>query len=85
MMGLGIGSWLPTMSILVSTNFGLASYGAIFGAVNMTQRLGAAAGPLLAGYIYDAMNAYHWAFIIFLVSLTVAIPAILVLRHPKSL
>ncbi|MBW2053804.1 MAG: MFS transporter [Deltaproteobacteria bacterium] len=28
-MGLGVGSWLPTMSMLVSTNFGLAAYGTI--------------------------------------------------------
>ncbi|GAH32130.1 unnamed protein product, partial [marine sediment metagenome] len=30
-MGLGSGSWLPTLSMLVSTNFGLAYYGTIFG------------------------------------------------------
>jgi hypothetical protein len=36
-MGFGPGSWLPAMSILVSSNFGLASYGAIFGAVYLYE------------------------------------------------
>ncbi len=85
MVGLGAGSWLPTMSLLTSTNFGLASYGAIFGMVSLLQSIGTATGPLLAGYMYDAMNSYHWAFIIFLSLYAIALPAILVLRRPKSL
>jgi len=84
LFGLGLGSWLPTMSMLVSTNFGLASYGAIFGIITLAQNIGAAAGPLMAGYMYDAMNTYHWAFIIFLALYAIAIPTILAVRHPKS-
>jgi len=82
--GLGIGSWLPTSSILTSTNFGLANYGAIYGVVNLFLHTGTATGPLLAGYMYDAMNTYHWAFIILLTLYAVTLPAILVLRRPKS-
>jgi len=82
-MGFGIGSWLPTLSMLSSTNFGLASYGAIFGIMNATQRIGTAIGPIMAGYMYDAMNTYRWAFIIFLALYLIAIPAILVVRRPK--
>ena len=84
-MGLGVGSWLPTSSMLTSTNFGLANYGAIYGVVNLFIYAGVAIGPLMAGFMYDAMNTYHWAFIIFLALYLVAIPAILVLRRPKSL
>ena len=83
LMGLGAGAWLPTMSMLTSTHFGLASYGTIFGAVSLFQNTGIATGPLLAGLMYDAMNTYRWAFIIFLAFSTIAIPAILVLRRPK--
>jgi len=83
--GLGVGSWLPTMSMLISTNFGLASYGAIFGMINLAQSIGTATGPLMAGFMYDAMNTYHEAFIIFLILYIVAIPAILAVRRPKSL
>ncbi len=83
-MGLGAGGWLPTMSMLISTNFGLASYGALFGTVTLVQNIGTATGPLMAGYMYDAMNTYHWAFIIFLALYAVAVPAVLAVRRPKS-
>jgi len=83
--GLGIGSWLPTSSILTSTNFGLANYGAIYGVVTLFLHVGTATGPLMAGYMYDAMGTYHWAFIILLALYAITIPAILVLRRPKPL
>ncbi len=83
--GLGAGSWLPTMSMLTSTNFGLASYGVIFGMITAARSTGAGAGPLFAGYMYDTMGTYHWAFVIFAILLAVAILTILAVRHPKSL
>lgn len=83
-IGLGIGSWLPTMSMLISTNFGLTAYGAIFGMTSLTQSIGAATGPLMAGYVHDTIGSYHWAFIIFLALYTVAVPTVLAVRRPKS-
>ena len=82
-MGLGVGNWLPTSSMLTSTNFGLANYGAIFGVVTLFIYIGTATGPLMAGYMYDAMNTYHWAFIIFVALYVITIPAILALRRLK--
>ncbi len=84
-MGLGIGGWLPTMSMLVSTHFGLASYGIILGMMVLAQHVGTAVGPLMAGYMYDAMGTYQWAFITFVALYAIAIPAILLVRRPKSL
>ena len=83
-MGLGISTAVLTQSMLVSTNFGLASYGAIFGIVNLVYNVGSVVGPLMAGYMYDITNTYHSVFIIFLVLGLVAIPAILGVRRPKS-
>jgi len=83
--GLGSGSWLPTMSMLISTNFGLVAYGTIFGVVALFQNLGMAVSPLMAGYMYDTMNTYHLAFIIFLVLFGIAILAMLAVRRPKVL
>ena len=83
-MGLGAGSWLPTLSMLVSTSFGLTAYGAIFGAVTLFENIGVATGPLMAGYMYDAVGNYHWAFIILLGLHIISIPAALAIRHPKS-
>jgi len=71
------------MSMLINTNFGLASYGAIFGMITLVQSVGCAIGPPFAGYMYDTMNTYQWAFIIFLALYAIAIPAILAVRRPK--
>jgi len=84
LLGLGAGGWLPTMSMLVNRNFGLASYGAIFGMVSLLQAIGGGAGPLFSGYMFDTMNTYYWAFIIFLILYAIAIPIILAVRRPKS-
>ena len=80
--GFGVGSWLPTMSMLTSYTFGLAAYGSIFGMLSFFQNLGAATGPLLAGFLYDSMNTYQWAFIIILAMVVLAIPLILMVRRP---
>jgi MFS family permease len=84
-LGLGYGGWLPTMSILTSSNFGLASYGTIFGMVTLAQSIGISVGPLIAGYMYDTMNTYHWAFVLFVAVYGVAISTALAIRRPKSL
>ena len=83
LMGFGAGSWLPTMSLLVSRSFGLAFYGAVFGGINLAQSLGTATGPLLAGMMYDQMGTYRWAFILFAALYVIAIPAVLLVRRPK--
>jgi len=83
-LGLGGGGWLPTMSMLVNNNFGLASYGAVFGAVTLVQSSGGAFGPLFVGLMYDAMGTYYWAFIICLALYAIAIPAALAIRRPRA-
>ena len=83
LLGFGVGSWLPTMSLLVSRSFGLAFYGAVFGVVNLAQSIGTATGPLLAGVMYDQMGTYRWAFILFASLYAIAIPAVLLVRRPK--
>jgi len=84
-LGLGAGGWLPTMSMLVNVNFGLTSYGAIFGMISLVQGIGGALGPLFGGYMYDTMSTYQWAFALFLALYAIALPAILLVRRPKSL
>ena len=84
MMGLGLGSWLPTMSMLTSGYFGLANYGAIFGAITIPYAVGSAVGPLVAGRLYDSAGSYTGVFIIFLVLFAAAIVSILVCRRPAG-
>jgi len=82
--GFGMGSWLPTLSMLASTNFGLAFYGAIFGALNLAQSIGTATGPFFAGLVYDATGAYRWAFVTFGVMFLFGIPLILLVKKPAA-
>jgi MFS family permease len=81
-IGLGVGSWLPAMSMIVSTNFGLSAYGAIFGIVSFAMSIGSSTGPLLSGYIFDITGSYHSVFTLFVFSYVVAIAAVLAVRRP---
>ena len=83
LLGLGAGAWLPTLSMLASTTFGLRFYGAVFGALNLCLSFGTASGPLFSGMMHDATDSYHTTFTIFAVLLAVAIPVILLVKHPK--
>jgi MFS family permease len=81
--GLGIGSWMPTMSMLTSRTFGMASYGSIFGMMSFFQCAGGAMGPLLAGYSFDVHHSYQWGFIVILIFVVAAIPLVLAVpKHP---
>ncbi|MBN1856812.1 MAG: MFS transporter [Dehalococcoidia bacterium] len=82
LLGLGAGAWLPTLSMLASTRFGLLHYGAVFGALNLCLSLGTASGPLFAGMMYDATGSYFAAFTIFAGLLALAIPIIFMVRKP---
>ena len=83
LLGLGAGAWLPTLSMLASTRFGLLHYGAVFGALNMSLSMGTASGPLFSGLMYDATGSYISAFTIFAALLFIAIPTIIFARKPK--
>lgn len=83
-LGMGIGGWMPTMSMLASTNFGLLAYGSIYGVLIACQSIGAATGPILAGYLYDTTNTYQWAFIIIVIIVVLGIPLVLSIRRPSS-
>ncbi len=82
LLGLGAGSWLPTVSILTSGSFGLKHYGSIFGAINLLLNLGTATGPLVAGLMFDAMGTYRAAFIVCAALCLAAVPTVLLVRRP---
>ena len=82
LLGLGAGAWLPTLSMLASTRFGLLHYGAVFSALNLCLSLGTASGPLFAGLMHDATDSYLVAFTIFAGLLAIAISTILLVKKP---
>jgi len=63
--GLAFGGCITSESPLVARLFGLSSHGLILGVVNLLGfTLGAAVGPLIAGYIFDMTSSYQLAFIV---------------------
>ena len=84
-MGLGLGGWLPTMSLLVSGSFGMAAFGSIFGVISMINMFGGSTGPLFAGYVFDTTGKYAAAFTTALILYLLSLVATLLIRKPKSL
>ena len=82
LLGFGLGSWLPSMSTLVSRTFGLAYYGSIFGVIAFLESAGTSMGPLFAGLMFDATGTYFHAFVTFALLYAIAIPAILLVKKP---
>ncbi len=82
LLGFGLGSWLPTMSMLVSTTFGLAYYGSIFGVISFLESAGTSIGPLFAGLVFDAIGTYYPTFVTFAILYAIAIPAMLLVKRP---
>ena len=81
--GVGIGAWLPIMSMMVSRTFGIGSYGLYFGAVTMVETIGQALGPLVAGLMFDGTGSYHSTFNLY-ITLTVCSILTAVLIRSKS-
>ena len=67
-------------SPLVAELFGLKSHGVILGFANFWGAIGAASGPLLAGYIFDKDGSYSIAFIICIAVAVIAFVFTLLLR-----
>ena len=64
---------LSTMVIAVTGDiFGLRNIGALVGAQNIALVLGAAIGPLIGGFVFDANNDYSAAFVAGAVGMSVA-------------
>lgn len=64
LLGLGNGGVAATISPLTAELFGLRSHGLIFGTLGLGYTIGAAIGPLVAGYTFDVTDSYQIAFIV---------------------
>jgi MFS family permease len=84
LIGLGIGSWLPAVSMNTSFNFGFADYGVIFGVFNMLFMTAGAIGPVIGGYIFDTTGSYYQGFQLSLIIFAVSIVSMLLVRRPLS-
>lgn len=84
LLGLGLGSWLPALTMNTSGTFGLVEYGVILGIYNMLFMASGAFGPWLGGRIFDVTGSYHLSFVIGLFLYAVAIISMLLIRRPKK-
>jgi nitrate/nitrite transporter NarK len=73
------------MPLIVGRTFGLASYGVIYGMVNMLHMVGSATGPAITGFIYDVTGSYQIAFMLFISVYVVSIPIMLAVRSPRPI
>ena len=62
----GIGGWAvaSVMSPMVAELFGIRSHGVILGVATFVGTVGGAAGPLMAGGIFDIVGSYQPAFLV---------------------
>jgi len=61
--GFGYAGTMTMQPLLIAELFGLSSLGVLLGSVSFTYTIGGAAGPVLAGYIFDIAGSYSLAFL----------------------
>jgi len=63
LFGLGFGARGPIITAMASDRFGGRHFGAIYGALNLGNGMGAAVGPWFGGAVHDAYGSYRIAFL----------------------
>ena len=81
--GLTMGSIIMLQSLITGECFGLISFATVSGIAGLFTMSGAAFGPMLAGFIYDATASYRMAFTIFAVLSMIAIIVIYFAKPPE--
>jgi len=79
--GMGHGGHFTLISPLVAEHFGIRSHGVLFGIVLFAGTFGGAAGPILAGHLFDITGSYSSAFWICAAVGSIALGLILSLRQ----
>ena len=80
--GVSHGGLFTAVSPSVAEYFGMRSHGAIFGTVLFCGTISGAAGPVVAGMLFDRFNSYDLAFTILAVLATTGM--LLALSLPKQ-
>jgi MFS family permease len=82
--GIGYGGLDPPIVSLIGDAFGLRRVGLIMGSLIIGWGLGAAAGPFLAGLIFDMSNSYSVAFLVAALMMVAAAVFISRISAPKQ-
>jgi MFS family permease len=62
--GFAHGGFFALISPLLADFFCTRSHGAIFGVLTFISGIGAAVGPVMAGYVFDATGSYQLVFLV---------------------
>jgi len=81
--GLTMGNIIMLQSLITAECFGLVSFATVSGLAGVFTMSGAAFGPTIAGFIFDATQSYRTAFSIFAAMSAIAILAIYFARPPE--
>jgi cyanate permease len=73
-----------SQSLIIGECFGLVSFATVSGVAGLFTMSGAALGPTIAGFIYDATQSYQMAFTIFAVLSIIAMFVILFAKPPSG-
>ena len=60
--GFAHGGFFAIVAPIIAEYFGTRSHGELFGIVTFVSTFGAAAGPILAGFVFDATESYQVVF-----------------------
>lgn len=82
--GLAHGSFFTAISPLSAEWFGIRFHGTVFGIVACFGTTGGAAGPILAGHLFDITGSYRTAFLILTAFALAAWGMLLVLRPVRA-
>jgi cyanate permease len=73
-----------SQSLIIGECFGLVSFATVSGVAGLFTMSGAALGPTIAGFIYDATQSYQMAFTIFAALSIIAMFVILFAKPPSG-
>lgn len=80
--GLGLGAYLAVLPPLARSVLGAERFGTLFGALQLGAMLASAAGPVLAGALFDATGGYAAALLLWELAALGGLGAALRLRLP---
>ena len=81
--GIAHGGFFTIVSPTVAEYYGLKAHGALFGFIVFFGTIGGAAGPVIAGRIFDVTQSYSLAFIVLTVLAAIGLGLALLLPAPR--
>lgn len=84
LFGIAYGGLSPSVTAMISDSFGTRHIGSIMGILDIGWVIGAAAGPALAGYIFDVTGKYFLAFLFLAIAALILAILIIFIRATNT-